>query len=111
MKIPAGEQLPRLLARMAGGGADAAPGRAFGFIGAPVIAVDDHRTAEGGQQMRGILDPFGDQMGRGKRFLTDVSAPCELALVGTAASATGVLMNRYRPAGPLRTGTFPDPEV
>lgn len=45
-------------------------------------------------------------IGRGKRFFSDASDPRELELVKTEAAASGVLMNIYRPAGPMRTGTF-----
>lgn len=43
-------------------------------------------------------------LGTGKRFFSDVSAPRELALVNTKATATGVLINTYRLVGSLRTG-------
>lgn len=45
-------------------------------------------------------------IGRGKRFFSDVSDPRELDLVKPKAAASGVLMNTYRPVGPMRTGTF-----
>jgi dihydrofolate reductase len=32
-------------------------------------------------------------LGTGKRFFSDVSAPCELALISTKAAPSGVLMN------------------
>ncbi|OGX84080.1 dihydrofolate reductase family protein [Hymenobacter coccineus] len=41
-------------------------------------------------------------LGRGKRFFSDRAAPCELALVSTQATATGVLLNTYRHVGALR---------
>jgi len=41
-------------------------------------------------------------LGRGKRFFSDSADPCALALVGTKATATGVLINTYRPVGPLQ---------
>ncbi|GAB4021501.1 dihydrofolate reductase family protein [Spirosoma koreense] len=41
-------------------------------------------------------------LGRGKRFFSDSVAPCELALVDTKGMDTGVLINTYRPVGPLR---------
>ena len=44
-------------------------------------------------------------LGRGKRFFSDNAGPRELALVSTEAAPSGVLMNRYRPVGPLRTGS------
>jgi len=45
-------------------------------------------------------------LGAGKRFFSEVARARELALVGTTAAASGVLVNRYRVAGPLRTGSF-----
>lgn len=41
-------------------------------------------------------------LGRGKRFFSDSADPCALALVGTKATAAGVLINTYRPVGPLQ---------
>ncbi|HSI73533.1 MAG TPA: dihydrofolate reductase family protein [Fimbriimonas sp.] len=45
-------------------------------------------------------------LGKGKRFFSDPAV--ELALVESKAAASGVLMNTYRPAGPVRTGSFAD---
>ena len=42
-------------------------------------------------------------LGRGKRFFSDSVDPCELALVSTKATATGVLINTYRHVGSLRS--------
>lgn len=50
-------------------------------------------------------------LGGGKRFFSDAVEPRELALVGTKAAASGVLINTYRPVGPLRTGSFTKPPV
>ena len=47
-------------------------------------------------------------LGRGKRFFSDRADPCELALVSTKASSSGVLMNSYRHVGSLRTESFAD---
>jgi dihydrofolate reductase len=47
-------------------------------------------------------------LGRGKRFFSDSADPRELALVSTKAASSGVLMNTYRPVGPLRTESFAD---
>jgi dihydrofolate reductase len=50
-------------------------------------------------------------LGSGKRFFSEgngVSAR-ELALVSTKTASSDVLINTYRPVGPLRTGSFPDP--
>jgi dihydrofolate reductase len=41
-------------------------------------------------------------LGRGKRFFSDSADPRELALVGTKATSSGVLMNTYRHVGSLR---------
>ncbi|AUD04659.1 dihydrofolate reductase family protein [Spirosoma pollinicola] len=42
-------------------------------------------------------------LGRGKRFFSDSADPCELALVSTKVTSTGVLINTYRHVGSLRT--------
>jgi dihydrofolate reductase len=47
-------------------------------------------------------------LGTGKRFFSDGTPPCELALVSTEAVPSGVIMSTYRPNGPLRTGSFAD---
>ena len=47
-------------------------------------------------------------LGTGKRFFSDGAPPRELALVGTKASSSGVVISTYRPSGPLRTGSFDD---
>jgi dihydrofolate reductase len=41
-------------------------------------------------------------LGRGKRFFSEGAEPRELALVGTKATSTGVLINTYRHVGSLR---------
>lgn len=43
-------------------------------------------------------------LGTGKRFFSEETPPRELALVGTKASSSGVVISTYRPIGPLRTG-------
>jgi dihydrofolate reductase len=48
-------------------------------------------------------------LGTGKRFFSDIAEPCELALVDTRAAPSGVIMSTYKPAGPLRTGSYADP--
>jgi dihydrofolate reductase len=45
-------------------------------------------------------------LGTGKRFFSDGAPPRELALVGTKAASSGVVISTYRPSGPLRTGSF-----
>ena len=62
----------------------------------------------------GLADPivlltFPVLLGVGKRIFSEMADPRELALVDSTATASGVLINTYRPAGPLRTGTFDDP--
>ena len=42
-------------------------------------------------------------LGRGKRFFSDSVDPCELALVSTKVTSTGVLINTYRHVGSLQT--------
>ena len=42
-------------------------------------------------------------LGRGKLFFSDSADPCELALVSTKATPSGVLINTYRHVGALRT--------
>ncbi len=42
-------------------------------------------------------------LGLGKRFFSDSADPRELALVGTKAMSSGVLINSYRHVGSLRT--------
>ncbi len=56
-----------------------------------------------------LLLVFPVLLGKGKRFFSEAASPRELALVGTRAASTGVLMNTYRPVGPLRTGSFDAP--
>ena len=41
-------------------------------------------------------------LGRGQRFFSDSVAPCALAFVSSQATATGVLLNTYRPIGALK---------
>jgi dihydrofolate reductase len=65
---------------------------------------------------RGLVDEvlllvFPVLLGKGKRFFSDNAEPRELALVSTKAASSGVLMNTYRPVGPLRTGSFDEPPV
>jgi len=56
-----------------------------------------------------LLLVFPVLLGRGKRFFSDSADPRELALAGSKAASSGVLMNTYRPVGPLRTGSFAKP--
>jgi dihydrofolate reductase len=45
-------------------------------------------------------------LGKGKRWFGDEVEPGEWALADTRTSTTGVLISRYRPKGPVRTGSF-----
>lgn len=47
-------------------------------------------------------------IGRGKRIYSDLSAPSELTLLASKPGASGVVINTYTPAGPMRTGSFAD---
>ena len=58
-----------------------------------------------------LLLVFPVLLGTGKRFFSHSADPRELALVATKAAPSGVLMNTYRPAGPLRTGSFAKPSA
>jgi len=53
-----------------------------------------------------LLLVFPVLLGTGKRLFADGTPPRELALVETKAAASGVLISTYRPAGPLRTGSY-----
>ena len=55
-----------------------------------------------------LLLVFPVLLGTGKRFFSDGAPPRELALVGTKAVSSGVIISTYRPSGPLRTGSFDD---
>jgi dihydrofolate reductase len=50
-----------------------------------------------------VLVVYPVLLGRGKRFFSDSVDPCELALVNTKATPTGVLINTYRHVGSLRS--------
>jgi dihydrofolate reductase len=45
-------------------------------------------------------------LGRGKKLFGEAAMPGELTLVSSQTSTTGVIIARYRPAGPVRTGSF-----
>ena len=55
-----------------------------------------------------VLLVFPVMIGRGKRIFSDLVAPSELTLLGSKAGASGVVINTYKPAGPMRTGSFAD---
>lgn len=56
-----------------------------------------------------LLLVFPVLLGTGKRFFAEGTPPRELALVATRPAPSGVILSTYRPAGPLRTGSFADP--
>jgi len=45
-------------------------------------------------------------LGTGKRFFAEGTPPRSFEFVGTKALASGVIINTYKPNGPLRTGTM-----
>lgn len=45
-------------------------------------------------------------IGRGKRIFSDLVAPSELKLIDSKATPTGVIVSKYQPAGPMRTGSY-----
>lgn len=53
-----------------------------------------------------VLLVFPVMIGRGKRIFSDLVDPSELALVSSKATASGVVVSTYKPAGPMRTGSF-----
>jgi dihydrofolate reductase len=53
-----------------------------------------------------MLLVFPVLLGKGKRIFSEGTPPRELALVSTKAVSSGVIVNTYKPTGPLRTGSF-----
>ena len=51
-----------------------------------------------------VLAVYPVLLGRGKRFFSDSVGPRELALVSTQAFPSGIVLNTYKVAGPLKTG-------
>ena len=49
-------------------------------------------------------------LGKGKRWFGEDARPGEWTMVDTRTSTTGVVISRYRPKGPVRTGSFADEE-
>ena len=45
-------------------------------------------------------------LGKGKRFFSDRTPPCKLALTGTKAVSSGIIISTYTPDGPLQTGSY-----
>lgn len=50
-----------------------------------------------------VLIVYPVLLGRGLRFFAQDAAPCELSLVSSHATSTGLHLNTYRCVGPLRT--------
>jgi dihydrofolate reductase len=55
-----------------------------------------------------VLLVFPVVIGRGKRIFSDLAAASELTLVSSKATPSGVIVSIYKPAGPMRTGAFPE---
>ncbi|HEX3993121.1 MAG TPA: dihydrofolate reductase family protein [Acetobacteraceae bacterium] len=53
-----------------------------------------------------LLIVFPVLLGTGKRFFSEGTPPRALSLVSTKAASSGVIVNTYKPDGPLRTGTM-----
>ncbi len=49
-------------------------------------------------------------LGRGKRWFGEDARPGEWSMVDSRTSTTGVTISRFRPKGPVRTGSFADDE-
>jgi dihydrofolate reductase len=52
------------------------------------------------------LITFPVLLGKGKKLFGDGTMPMALEMVKSAVSTTGVVLATYRPAGPVRTGSF-----
>ncbi|MEA3047666.1 MAG: hypothetical protein QOJ53_1998 [Sphingomonadales bacterium] len=64
---------------------------------------------------RGLVDElnlfvFPLLLGRGKKWFDESARPGEFALVSSVTATTGVIVSRYRPSGPVRTGSFAQTE-
>jgi dihydrofolate reductase len=57
-----------------------------------------------------FLSVFPVLLGTGKRWFGEDAKPGEWTMVDSLASATGVVISRYRPKGPVRTGSFAQDE-
>lgn len=53
-----------------------------------------------------VLLVFPVMIGRGKRIFSAAAAATELQLVSSTATPSGVVVATYKPAGPMRTGSF-----
>ena len=74
----------------------------------PDLIVWGSSTLTSGLLEQGLIDEvvllvYPVLLGQGKRFFADRTAPCELALVSSQATSTGVLLNTYRHVGALQT--------
>ena len=47
-------------------------------------------------------------LGKGKRFFAEGTPPRAFELASTKALASGIVINAYKAAGPLKTGYFDD---
>jgi dihydrofolate reductase len=53
-----------------------------------------------------VMLVFPVLIGRGKRIFSDQAAPTGLELLSSKATPSGVVVATYKPAGPMRTGSF-----
>jgi dihydrofolate reductase len=53
-----------------------------------------------------VLLVFPVLIGRGKRIFSDQAAPTGLKLLTSKSTPSGVVVATYKPAGPMRTGSF-----
>lgn len=53
-----------------------------------------------------LLAIFPVLLGKGKKWVGEDAKAGEWALADSLTSTTGVIMSRYRPSGPVRTGSF-----
>jgi dihydrofolate reductase len=51
-----------------------------------------------------LLLVYPVMLGTGKRVFSDAASPRELRLINSKAGPSGVIINTYKPSGPLRTG-------
>ena len=53
---------------------------------------------------------FPVMLGKGKRWFGEDAKPGEWTMLDTRTSTTGVVISRFQPKGPVRTGSFADEE-
>ncbi len=93
-------------------GADIAQGiRKLKHAGGPDLIVWGSSTLTPLLIAEGLADEvlllvFPVLIGRGKRIFSDQVAATGMELVSSKATSTGVILSTYRPAGPLRTGSY-----